>query len=56
MRVPDTGTGTRAGYHATDAHGFPCTSLSLYSSDEVITQAKAVLHNVSLNKYLKQAY
>jgi len=29
VRVPDTGTGTRAGYHATDAHGFPCTSLSL---------------------------
>jgi len=28
VRVPDTGTGTRAGYHATDAHGFPCTSLS----------------------------
>jgi len=28
LRVPDTGAGTRAGYHATDAHGFPCTSLS----------------------------
>jgi len=27
--VPDTGTGTRAGYHATDPHGFLCTSLSL---------------------------
>ena len=27
--VPDTGMGTRAGYHATDKHGFPCTSLSL---------------------------
>ena len=26
--VGDTGTGTRAGYHATDVHGFPCTSLS----------------------------
>jgi len=28
VHVPDTGTGTRAGYHATDVHGFPCTSLS----------------------------
>jgi len=32
VRVADTGTGTRAGYHATDEHGFPCTSISLLST------------------------